>query len=72
MRNRTPLQNRLAQTLWISSLTAGLICGAPLAAWAADVTFNFKMQSSGTASFDADDTAGNDSSETNLQVGICD
>jgi uncharacterized repeat protein (TIGR01451 family) len=68
MRNRTPLQNRLAQTLWISSLTAGLICGAPLAAWAADVTFNFKMQSSGTASFDADDTAGNDSSETNQIV----
>jgi uncharacterized repeat protein (TIGR01451 family) len=65
MRKPSPLKTRLAQTLWISSLAAGLAGGMPLAAWAADVTFDFKMQSSGTASFDADDTAGNDSSETN-------
>jgi hypothetical protein len=65
MRNRFPFKHRLAQTLLISSVAAGIHCMTPIAAWAADVTFHFKMDASGTPNFDADDTPGNDSNATN-------
>jgi uncharacterized repeat protein (TIGR01451 family) len=53
--------------LFIATLATSLSLTTLIAqpADAADVTFNFKMDTSGTPNFDADDTAGNDSSETN-------
>jgi uncharacterized repeat protein (TIGR01451 family) len=51
----------LATSLSLSALTA-------LPAAAADVIFNFKMQASGTAPFDANDLPGNDANDTNNVV----
>jgi uncharacterized repeat protein (TIGR01451 family) len=59
----------LARTL----LMGGLVTGLPLLAlmltltpaYAADVTFNFKIQADGTAPFDANNNPGNDANDTN-------
>jgi hypothetical protein len=65
MRNRFPLNPPLARTLLISTIAAGLNLASPIAAQAADVTFDFVMSASGTASFDADNNPGNDQNATN-------
>ncbi len=57
---------KLSRTLLLTTLLTGsLSCVTLKPAHASDVTFNFKMQASGTATFDADNSAGNDANDTN-------
>jgi uncharacterized repeat protein (TIGR01451 family) len=56
-------QGALFITSLATSLSLTMLVAKP--ANAADVTFNFKMQASGTAAFDADNAPGNDANDTN-------
>jgi uncharacterized repeat protein (TIGR01451 family) len=64
---RSASDRRQRQALFIASLATSLSLTGLIAqpAHAADVTFNFKIQASGTAPFDPDNTPGNDANDTN-------
>ena len=63
---------RLAQTLLLGVLSTGISLLSVNAAHASDVIFNFKVDSSGTVPFDANNNAGNDQNGTNNVVRTLD
>ncbi len=72
MNPSTHRYTRLAQILLLSAFTTGTSLLSGETAHAADVIFNFKVGSSGTAPFDANNNPGNDLDATNNVVRTLD